>query len=105
VKERILEDKAVEAWSLFQADPASLDRVAAFIRKASAVFPRNTRMRFFSGCLYEHQGRTNDAIAEFERVLAEDPRHADAQRELRRLRGSLSPTSVGDRIKRLFGKD
>jgi hypothetical protein len=105
VKERILEDKAVEAWSLFQADPASLDRVAAFIRKASAVFPRNTRMRLFSGCLYEHQGRTNDAIAEFERVLAEDPRHADAQRELRRLRGSLSPTSVGDRIKRLFGKD
>jgi hypothetical protein len=105
VKERSLEDKAVEAWSLFQADPASLDRVAAFIRKASAVFPRNARMRFFSGCLYEHQGRINEAISEFERVLAVDPRHSDAQRELRRLRGSLSPPSVGDRIKRLFGKD
>jgi len=105
VKERRLEEKAVEAWSLAQADPASLDRVATFIRKASLVFPRNVRMRFFSACLYERQGQPVDAISEFERVLALDPSHEDALRELRRLRNSLSPPSVGDRLKRLFNKD
>lgn len=104
VKERKLEDKVVEAWSLLQADPASLERVASFIRKAASLFPRNTRMRFFSACLREREGDVAAAVSELERVLSLDPRHDDARRELRRLRSSQLPPSVGDRLKRLFGK-
>jgi hypothetical protein len=104
IKERALEDKVLEAWSLAQADPTRVERVAVFIRKAARVFPRNSRIRFLSACLLELEGRPDEALAELERLLRSDPEHEDAARELRRLRGSLAPQSVGDRLKRLFGK-
>jgi hypothetical protein len=105
VKERSLEDKVVEAWSLAQADSASVERGIGFVRKASSVFPKNARMRFYLARLLERHGELPEAIRELERVLALDPNYPEASRELRRLRTSLAPPSVGDRLKRLFGKD
>jgi hypothetical protein len=105
VKERLLEDKVAEAWSLAQSDPASVERMTAFVRKATGVFPSNTRILCFSARLLEYQGLVTEAMHEYERVLAIEPGHDEARAALGKLRQSLSPQSVGDRLKRLFTKN
>ncbi len=103
VRERAMEAKVEEAWSLAQADPSSVARLSSFASKAASLFPGNARIGFHLACLYEREGRPGDARAELERVLAFAPELEEAQALLGRLRNGGSGTSVGARLKRLFG--
>jgi hypothetical protein len=102
VRERAMEAKVEEAWSLAQADSSSVSRLSSFASKASSLFPRNARIGFYLACLYEREGRPGDARAELERVLAFEPELEEAQALLSRIRNG-SGNSVGARLKRLFG--
>jgi hypothetical protein len=102
-KQRAMEAKVEEAWSLAQADASSVPRLASFASKAASLFPRSSRIGFHLACFYERDGRPEDARAELERIVAFDPDFEDAQAMLWRLRGGGSGNSVGARLKRLFG--
>jgi hypothetical protein len=102
-RERAMEAKVEEAWSLAHADQGSVPRLASFASKAASLFPKNARIGFHLACFYERDGRPDDARAELERVVAFDPEFEEAQSMLWRLRGGGSGNSVGARLKRLFG--
>jgi len=102
VKERAMEAKVEEAWSLAQADPSSVVRLTSFVRKAAALYPRNTRIGYHLACLYELDARSDDARLELERILMFDPDFEEAQSLLARLRGGGASSGVGARLKRLF---
>jgi hypothetical protein len=102
-KQRAMEAKVEEAWSLAQADASSVPRLASFAGKAANLFPKSSRIGFYLACFYERDGRPDDARAELERIVAFDPDFEDAQSMLWRLRGGGSGNSVGARLRRLFG--
>lgn len=77
-------------FEVHRADAAGLPRtVLDAVRRAHKIDPDEIHAYFTKGLVYKQGGELNKAVSCWKRVLMENPRHIDAQRELRlaRLRG------------------
>jgi tetratricopeptide (TPR) repeat protein len=74
---------ALFAWlEASQLNP-NLEDVLARIEKATRMEPNNTRIRWYRGLVLKRLGKNGKAVGEFRFVVENDPRHVDAQREIR----------------------
>ena len=62
---------------------ANLEELLARIEKAQRMEPNNTRIRWYRGSLLKRLGKPGKAIGDFRFIVENDPRHLDAQREIR----------------------
>jgi len=71
------------AWlEASQLNP-NLEDVLARIEKATRMEPNNTRIRWYRGLVLKRLGKNGKAIGDFRFIVENDPRHVDAQREIR----------------------
>jgi curved DNA-binding protein CbpA len=74
---------ALSAWvESTQLNP-NLDEILARIEKAQRIEPNNTRIRWYRGSILKRLGKNSRAIGDFRFIVENDPRHLDAQREIR----------------------
>ncbi|HTA92557.1 MAG TPA: DnaJ domain-containing protein, partial [Polyangiaceae bacterium] len=74
---------ALLAWlEASQLNP-NLDDILARIEKATRMEPNNTRIRWYRGLLLKRLGKNGKAVGDFRFIVENDPRHLDAQREIR----------------------
>jgi curved DNA-binding protein CbpA len=74
---------ALLAWlEAGQLNP-NLDDILGRIEKAARMEPNNTRIRWYRGLLLKRMGKNGKAIGDFRFIVENDPRHVDAQREIR----------------------
>src|SRR6187402_2985588 len=74
---------ALLAWvESTQLNP-NLDEILARIEKAQRIEPNNTRIRWYRGSILKRLGKNSRAIGDFRFIVENDPRHLDAQREIR----------------------
>ncbi|HEX3853091.1 MAG TPA: DnaJ domain-containing protein, partial [Polyangiaceae bacterium] len=74
---------ALLAWVESTLLNANLDEILARIEKAQRLEPNNTRIRWYRGSLLKRMGKNGKAIGDFRFIVENDPRHVDAQREIR----------------------
>jgi curved DNA-binding protein CbpA len=74
---------ALLAWVESTQLNANLDEVLARIEKAQRLEPNNTRIRWYRGSILKRLGKSGRAIGDFRFIVENDPRHLDAQREIR----------------------
>ncbi|MEO7038084.1 MAG: DnaJ domain-containing protein [Polyangiaceae bacterium] len=74
---------ALLAWVEATQLNANLDEVLARIEKAQRLEPNNTRIRWYRGSILKRMGKGGKAIGDFRFIVENDPRHVDAQREIR----------------------
>jgi curved DNA-binding protein CbpA len=74
---------ALVAWLEAQKPGAQLEEAFATVDRASRLEPSNLRVRWFRGQLLKRLGRERQAIEDFRLIILKDPRHVDAQREIR----------------------
>jgi len=74
---------AILAWLESTLLNANLDEILARIEKAQRIEPNNTRIRWYRGSLLKRMGRNGKAVGDFRFIVENDPRHLDAQREIR----------------------
>ncbi len=74
---------ALLAWVESSHLNANLEDILARIEKALRLEPNNTRIRWYRGSLLKRLGKTGKAVGDFRFVVENDPRHVDAQREIR----------------------
>jgi len=74
---------ALLAWlDAAQLNP-NLDDILARVEKAIRLEPNNTRIRWYRGMVLKRMGKNGKAIGDFRFIVENDPRHVDAQREIR----------------------
>jgi curved DNA-binding protein CbpA len=74
---------ALLAWvESTQLNP-NLDEILARIEKAQRMEPNNTRIRWYRGSILKRLGKNGKAVGDFRFIVENDPRHVDAQREIR----------------------
>jgi len=74
---------AILAWlESTQLNP-NLEEILARIEKAQRLEPNNTRIRWYRGSILKRLGKNGKAVADFRFIAENDPRHVDAQREIR----------------------
>jgi len=74
---------ALLAWlEATQLNP-NLDDIFGRIEKATRMEPNNTRIRWYRGLLLKRMGKNGKAVGDFRFIVENDPRHVDAQREIR----------------------
>jgi curved DNA-binding protein CbpA len=74
---------ALLAWlEASQLNP-NLDDIFARIEKATRMEPNNTRIRWYRGLILKRMGKNGKAVGDFRFIVENDPRHVDAQREIR----------------------
>lgn len=84
------------AWLEALKPGAKLEPLIAELDRAVRMEENNLRVRWFRGQLLKRIGRENKAIADFRFIMERDPKHVDAQREVRLFemrRGSSRPKS------------
>ncbi|HEX7452780.1 MAG TPA: DnaJ domain-containing protein, partial [Polyangiaceae bacterium] len=74
---------ALLAWVESTLLNANLDEILARIEKAQRLEPNNTRIRWYRGSILKRMGKNGKAIGDFRFIVENDPRHVDAQREIR----------------------
>ena len=74
---------ALLAWVESTQLNANLDEILARIEKAQRMEPNNTRIRWYRGSILKRQGKSGKAVGDFRFIVENDPRHVDAQREIR----------------------
>ena len=74
---------ALLAWIESAQLNANLEDILARIEKALRLEPNNTRVRWYRGSLLKRLGKAGKAMGDFRFVVENDPRHVDAQREIR----------------------
>ncbi|MEP7049413.1 MAG: DnaJ domain-containing protein [Pseudomonadota bacterium] len=74
---------ALLAWIEATQLNANLVDILARIEKAQRLEPNNTRIRWYRGSLLKRMGKSGKAIGDFRFIVENDPRHVDAQREIR----------------------
>jgi tetratricopeptide (TPR) repeat protein len=77
------EYRALLAWLEAQKPGADVAPSIAVLDKVISQVPNDTRARWYRGQLYKRSGRDNRAIRDFRAIVEQDPRHVDAQREIR----------------------
>ncbi|MET0790805.1 MAG: DnaJ domain-containing protein [Polyangiaceae bacterium] len=74
---------ALLAWvESTQLNP-NLEEILARIEKAQRMEPNNARIRWYRGSVLKRLGRNGKAIGDFRFIVEQNPRHVDAQREIR----------------------
>lgn len=74
---------ALLAWVESTQLNANLEELLLRIDKAQRMEPNNTRIRWYRGSLLKRLGKNGRAAGDFRFIVENDPRHVDAQRELR----------------------
>ena len=74
---------ALLAWIESSQLNANLEELLARVEKAQRLEPNNTRIRWYRGSLLKRLGKNGKAIGDFRFIVENDPRHVDAQREIR----------------------
>ncbi len=74
---------ALLAWVEATQLNANLEEILARIEKAQRLEPNNTRIRWYRGSILKRMGKNGKAIGDFRFIVENDPRHVDAQREIR----------------------
>jgi curved DNA-binding protein CbpA len=74
---------ALLAWVESSQLNANLEDILARIEKAQRLEPNNTRIRWYRGSILKRLGKTGKAVGDFRFIVENDPRHVDAQREIR----------------------
>lgn len=81
--------RAVIAWCACgadagsTADPGAMQRTLAALDKLLTADPECVRALFYRGRILQRLGRTDTAMRDYRKVVRLDPRHVDAQREVR----------------------
>jgi cytochrome c-type biogenesis protein CcmH/NrfG len=99
------------AWLESLKSGAQLEPLIARLDKAVRMEENNLRVRWFRGQLYKRLGRNNRALADFRFIFERDPKHVDAQREIRLFemrKGSApsksDPPPTSDKTGGVFGR-
>ena len=74
---------ALLAWLESTSLNANMDEILARIEKAQRLEPNNTRIRWYRGSILKRLGKNGKAVGDFRFIVENDPRHLDAQREIR----------------------
>jgi curved DNA-binding protein CbpA len=74
---------ALLAWIESSLLNANLEEILARIEKAQRLEPNNIRIRWYRGSLLKRLGKNSKAVGDFRFIVENDPRHVDAQREIR----------------------
>jgi curved DNA-binding protein CbpA len=74
---------ALVAWFDSQKPGADLEEIVVRLSKAASMEPENLRVRWYRGQLLKRLGHEKRALDDFRLIAERDPRHVDAQRELR----------------------
>jgi curved DNA-binding protein CbpA len=74
---------ALYFWIQAQKPAGDLQACAVELEKAEKAEPNNLRVRWYRGQLLKRLGREREALHEFRFIVQRDPRHTDAQREVR----------------------
>ena len=74
---------ALLAWVESTQLNANLEEILARIEKAQRMEPNNTRIRWYRGSILKRLGKNGKAVGDFRFIVENDPRHVDAQREIR----------------------
>jgi curved DNA-binding protein CbpA len=74
---------ALLAWVESTQLNANLDELLLRMDKAQRMEPNNTRIRWWRGSLLKRLGKNAKAVGDFRFIVENDPRHVDAQREIR----------------------
>jgi curved DNA-binding protein CbpA len=74
---------ALVAWFDSQKAGADLEEIVVRLSKAALMEPENVRVRWYRGQLLKRLGHEKRALDDFRFIAERDPRHVDAQRELR----------------------
>jgi len=74
---------AILAWLESTLLNANMDEILARIEKAQRLEPNNTRIRWYRGSILKRMGKNGKAVGDFRFIVENDPRHLDAQREIR----------------------
>jgi len=74
---------ALLAWLESSQLNTNLEEILARIEKAQRLEPNNTRIRWYRGSILKRLGKNGKAVADFRFIAENDPRHLDAQREIR----------------------
>jgi tetratricopeptide (TPR) repeat protein len=91
-KEHAMEAKVEEAWMRAEADPARAQQITEVVRKAVSVFPKYPRMHYYLARLHIQANRVDEAMQEFEAVLALDPNDKQVAGELSELKARRAET-------------
>jgi curved DNA-binding protein CbpA len=74
---------ALVAWLAAMKPGADLAEQLKEVDRAVKAEPANLRARWFRGQLLKRLGKERQALEDFRMIVEKDPRHVDAQRELR----------------------
>jgi len=74
---------ALLAWVESTQLNSNLEEILARIEKAQRLEPNNTRIRWYRGSILKRLGKNAKAVGDFRFIVENDPRHLDAQREIR----------------------
>ena len=74
---------ALVAWLATTKQNPDLNRELAELDRAARLEPANLRVRWFRGQILKRLGKERLALEDFRLIVEKDPRHVDAQRELR----------------------
>lgn len=79
--------RAITAWCSIGAgvnvDPAALERAMGALDKVLTGDPDCVRALYFRGQVLKRSGKTDAALRDFKKAARLDPRHIDAEREIR----------------------
>ena len=74
---------ALVAWLAAMKPDADLPRQLKEVDRAVKAEPANLRVRWYRGQLLKRVGKERQALEDFRMIVEKDPRHVDAQREIR----------------------
>lgn len=74
---------ALHVWIQAQKPDADMTDLLVQLDKAAKTEPNNLRVRWYRGQLLKRLDRMREALHDFRFIVARDPRHTDAHREVR----------------------
>ncbi len=104
------ESLAIEAWCRFQLQHGKTpyDAILNLLKRSIELNKNSQKAHFYRGMVLQRKGDDQRAMEEFERVIAINPRHTEAMRQVRvaKMRGGESKKkNDGGFLSKLFGSD
>jgi curved DNA-binding protein CbpA len=89
---------ALVAWLNATKQNADIEREFREVDRAVKLEPTNVRVRWYRGQLLKRLGKDRQALEDFRMIVEKDPRHVDAQREIRLYEMQRSQRRAGSEI-------